>query len=113
MLAPRFRLATLDRGLCDREPLPRDSHLSTRRRTFPPASNFQLRFLSRCTPSGRRPDLHPLEPTSPLQSALTQKRGCKSFGIHSYKIIGLKLSWNDILTKNTGGGRHSPLATFS
>ena len=40
---------------------------------------------------------------TPLEYALTQKCASKSFGIHSYKIIGLKLPWNDILTKNTGG----------
>ncbi len=203
MLAPRFRLATLDRGLCDREPLPRDSHLSTRRRTFPPASNFQLRFLSRWAPSGRkpdptfsvgktrgalsppqqpisalqppvsnsgfgspvdspgvqRPDLQPLEPPvtgrrswaagrpspyarfsmlaptswlstlelstfdcqlpmasqlltvwrlffslSPLQSALTQKCGCKSFAIRSYKSLDLKSPGMTLLQKIPGVG---------
>ncbi len=41
---------------------------------------------------------------SPLQSALTQKCACKSFAIHSYKFIGLKVPWNHIVTKNTGGG---------
>ncbi len=62
MLAPRFRLGTLDRGLCDREPLPRDSQLSTRWQTFPPASNFQLRFRSRWRASGHR-SLHTGPPT--------------------------------------------------
>src|SRR5712692_7371858 len=53
---------------------------------------------------------------SPLQSALTQKRTAKSFRIHSYKFIGLKVPWNDTLTKNTGGGGGSfslPTSTFT
>ncbi len=41
---------------------------------------------------------------SPLESALTKNRACKSFRIHSYKFIGLKVPWNDTLTKNTGVG---------
>ena len=134
MLAPRFRLAILDRRLCDREPLPMDSQLSTRRRTFPPASNFQLRFLSRCTPSGHRsPDTRPptsttaghRSPVAARRSRVTDHespvaaksfrmhcyRKCarKSCGFHCYEIIELKLPWNDILTKNTGGG--APFST--
>ncbi len=41
-------------------------------------------------------------PPSPLECTLTRKCVAKSFGIHSYKIIGLNLPWNHILTKNTG-----------
>src|SRR5712692_7892469 len=41
---------------------------------------------------------------SALQSALAQKRVRKSFRIHSYKFIGLKLPWNQTLTKITGVG---------
>src|SRR5712692_4592844 len=43
-------------------------------------------------------------PTTPLECAVTQKRACNSFRIHSYKFIGLKLPWNDTLTKNRGCG---------
>ncbi len=40
---------------------------------------------------------------SPLECTVTKKCACKSFRIHSYKIIGLKLPWNDTLTKIRGG----------
>ncbi len=41
---------------------------------------------------------------SPLECTLAKKCVCKSFGMHSYKIIGLKVLWNEHLQKNTGGG---------
>ncbi len=59
------------------------------------------------SPGVQRPDLQALEQLTPLECALTQKRTAKSFRIHSYKIKGLKLPWNDILTKNAGGGTPS------
>src|SRR5712692_3420788 len=60
------------------------------------------------SPGVQRPDLQPQERLSPLQSALTKIRACKSFRIHSYKFIGLKVPWNETLTKNTGGGGGPP-----
>ncbi len=42
-------------------------------------------------------------PPSPLECILTRKCARKSCGCHSYRFKGLKLPWNDILTKNTGG----------
>ena len=43
-------------------------------------------------------------PTSPLKSHYSEKCVCKSFGMHTYKTIGLKVPWNDILTKKGGEG---------
>ncbi len=43
-----------------------------------------------------------------------EKCAGNSFGIHSYKIIGLKLPWNQLLQKKRGGGpRPCLLKTFS
>ncbi len=78
MLTPRSRLATLDGGLCGCELLTLRPRLLTLSRRFA------------CV--------------TPLEYALAKKCACKCFRMHSYKIIGLKVSWNDILTKNTGGG---------
>ncbi len=33
-----------------------------------------------------------------------EKCACKSFGMHCYKIIGLKVPWNEYLQKEAGGG---------
>ncbi len=33
-----------------------------------------------------------------------EKCACKFFGMHCYKIIGLKLPWNEYLQKKGGGG---------
>ncbi len=49
---------------------------------------------------------------SPLESALTRKCVAKSFRIPSYKFKGLKLPWNDTVTKIPGGeGWHFPFST--
>ncbi len=46
-----------------------------------------------------------------------EKRARKSLTIRTYKITGLKLSWNEHLQKTPGGRgvstRHSPLSTFN
>ena len=47
---------------------------------------------------------------SPLEFTLTKKCACKCFRMDSYKIIGLKRPWNDILTKNRGVGPSAPVA---
>ncbi len=47
---------------------------------------------------------------SPLESTLTRKCVAKSFRIHSYKFKGLKLPWNDTVTKIPGGGASALLA---
>ncbi len=39
------------------------------------------------------------------------KRTCKSFGMHSYKFIGLKVSWNELLQENPVGGLPRVLAS--
>ncbi len=111
----RPTFATCDSGPCDREPLPRDSQLSTRRRTFPPASNFQLRFRSRRTPSGHRsPKTGPpasatvghriaggrsrvtaVSPVTGHQSAITgHVLTAKSFRIRSYEKMRLQVLCN-------------------
>ena len=45
------------------------------------------------------------QPASSLQYSLAKKRARKPFGIHSYKIIGLKVPWNEHLQKIGGGDR--------
>ncbi len=52
----------------------------------------------------QRPDLQPLEPISPLQYALTQKRPCKSFGMRSYKSLDLKSPGMNSYKKHRGVG---------
>jgi hypothetical protein len=37
-----------------------------------------------------------------------EKRACKSFGMHSYKIVELKVPWNEHLQKNGGRGPSLP-----
>ena len=80
---------------------------STEMRRRHPGRIFGMFFFSaasaslRCNPSmPRKMKKYRL---TPLERTLTRKRAVKSFRIHSYEIIGLKLPWNDILTKNTGG----------
>ncbi len=43
-------------------------------------------------------------PATPLECTLTENAPAKSFGIHSYKFIGLKVPWNEHLQKIPGGG---------
>ena len=44
------------------------------------------------------------ELTCSLESAVTKKWPRKPFRMCSYKIIGLKVVWNEYLQKNRGGG---------
>jgi len=55
----------------------------------PPASSFQL-------PASRTP--------KSFRMRSYEKRARKSFGMHCYKIIGLKVPWNEHLQKKAGGG---------
>ncbi len=81
MFAPRFRLATLDRGLCNCELLPMDWTLDSRLFTV-------SRMFARL---------------SPLEYALTQKRACKSFAIRTCKSLDLKSLGMTLLQKMPGG----------
>src|SRR5712692_8561767 len=78
MLASSFRLSTFDFG-------PSGCALFTLNSRLVPVSRLFARV-------------------SRLEYALTKKRRRNSFRIHSYKFIGLKVPWNDIVTKNTGWG---------
>ncbi len=63
-----------------------------------------------CARKGKKPDSDSIDTADAVGDKSFrihsyEIRASKSCGFHSYKIIGLKLPWNDILTKTTGGGR--------
>src|SRR5712692_12090831 len=90
MFAPSFRLSTFDSRLCGCAILILNARsqqsLHPSRCKFPMALKMKKSLAT------------------PLECTLTRKGARKSFGIHSYKFKGLKLPWNDIVTKNAGWG---------
>src|SRR5712692_8607895 len=46
---------------------------------------------------------HPRVWITPLDSALSENRTCKSFLMRTYILIGLKVLWNEHLQKYLGG----------
>ncbi len=80
-----------------------------------PGSRTNHRELHRSPGTGlptSRPALSAVEGTARSRKSFImhtyEKRACKSFGMHCYKIVGLKVPLNDTLTKKGGwGGRVS------
>src|SRR2546427_801957 len=48
--------------------------------------------------------LSPLHARKPFRIRTCEKRRCKSSGIRTYRIIGLKIPWNQHLQKRVGVG---------
>ncbi len=85
-----------------------------------PGSRANHRELRRSPEIGlptSRPALSAVEGTARSRKSFImhcyEKRACKSFGIHSHKIIGLKVPWNEYLQKKGGwGGRRDQKRAF-
>src|SRR5712692_1977787 len=88
MFAPSFRLSTFDSRLCGCAIL----ILNARSQRSLPPSRCKFPMALKMKKSL----------ATPLECTLTRKGARKSFGIHSYKFKGLKLPWNDTVTKNAG-----------
>ncbi len=94
MLAPSFRLSTC--STFDYEPCGCATLDSERFASQPSLRPLRCKF-----PMALKIKKSPL---TPLERTLTRKCVAKSFAIHCYKFKGLKLPWNDTLTKNRGVG---------